>query len=328
MRRVTNAGFTKEFVGRAILPDWWDDHCSEDPDLLQDLEIRIARFLGYSVASIADPNAPLVPPLYPAAQLRRVRDINRDRLRPAIHTAIRIAAAVARSLHDTALRTARMPSLPADGLAWRREIIRDTVALNLIDIATDLWERGIPIVPLDILPAPYFQGMACIVEDRPVILLGYKHDEPGRVAFLIAHEAGHIAAGDCAPEQPVVDEEEEIADDTDIERLADLYATKVLVGSINVPQLENIEARDFKELARQASATERTAGADASSMIFAWARRTGDYATATMAVQALYRNTGARKILRRLFASRVDLAGATETDRDLLRCVVPDEVAR
>lgn len=332
MHRVTNAGFSKEFVGRAILPDWWDDRCSEDPGLLQDVEIRIARFLGRSVAVIADPSVPLDPPSYPAAQLRRVRDINRDRLGPAIHTAIRIAAAVVRSLRDTAPRTAAMPSLPADGLAWRGQIRRNSVALTLTDVATDLWERGIPVVPLDILPAPYFQGMACIVEDHPAILLGYKHDEPGRVAFLIAHEAGHIAAGDCAPEQPVVDEEEEITDGTDIERRADLYATQVLVGETNVPQLENIDARDFKKLARQASAIERTTGADASSMIFAWARRTGDYATATMAVQALYRSAGARKTLRRLFASHVDLAGAAETDRDLLRCVLgepmPNEAAR
>ena len=39
-----------------------------------------------------------------------------------------------------------------------------------------MWKLGIPIVPLDLLPAPGFQGMSCLVEDRPVILLGHKHD--------------------------------------------------------------------------------------------------------------------------------------------------------
>ena len=114
---------------------------------------------------------------------------------------------------------------------------------------------------------------------------------------------------------------DEITDDTEIERRADLYATAVLVGDPNVPQVDGVGSKDFKELARQASDLERTAGADASSVIFSWARRTGDYATATMAVKALYRSTGARKQVRELFDRHVDLGAATETDRTLLLCV-------
>jgi Zn-dependent peptidase ImmA (M78 family) len=191
----------------------------------------------------------------------------------------------------------------------------------LNDIATDLWVRGIPVVPLDVLPAPSFQGVACIVEDRPVVLLGHKYDEPGRVAFLVAHEAGHVAAGDCAPDQPVVDKEEEIADDTNIERRADQYARRVLIGSDSVPV---IDGADFKALASQAETIERETGAEASTVIFAWARHTGDYAKATMAVKALYRGTGARRQLRQLFDRHVDLVAATESDRALLRCVYGD----
>lgn len=184
---------------------------------------------------------------------------------------------------------------------------------------------------MEVLPSPGFQGIACIVEQRPVILLGYKHDEPGRVAFLVAHEAGHVAAGHCAPDAPVVDEEDEISDDTDIERQADENATQVLVGDSRVPQLSGT-IKDFKDLARLASNVERTNGADASAVIFAWARRTDDYATATMAVKALYRSTGARKLLRHAFDSHVDIAAAAETDRALLHCVhgasTLDEAAR
>ena len=101
---------------------------------------------------------------------------------------------VVRNLRDTVPPPCRPP---VDGLEWRDRIVGARTATSLESVATNLWELGIPVVPLDVLPAPSFQGMACIVEDRPVILLGHKHDEPGRVAFVIAHEAGHIAAGDC-----------------------------------------------------------------------------------------------------------------------------------
>jgi hypothetical protein len=198
--------------------------------------------------------------------------------------------------------------------------------MRLGDVLRDLWARGIPVIPLDVLPAPSFQGMACIVEGRPAIVIGYKHDEPGRVAFLIAHEAAHIAAGDCAPGQPVVDEEDEITDDADIESRADAYATRVLIGGAEVPDVNTSASRDFKNLARQASTIERESGADASTIIFAWARRTGDYATATMAVKALYRNVGARRQLREHFAQQVNVEDAGETDRALLLLCAPAPV--
>ena len=300
------------------MPDWWDNACLQEPRLLEDIEIRVARFLGLSLEKVRDSSATLAAPAYPRAQLRRVKDIDRDRLGPAIHAALRIAAAVVRSLRDPATTAA---VLPADGLAWRNLIQRPRLSVSLHDIAGDLWMRGIPVIPLDVLPTPSFQGIAGIVEGRPVILLGHKYDEPGRVAFVVSHEAGHIAAADCAPDQPVVDEEEDILDDTSIERRADQYANHLLIGDNNIPR---VDGTNFKDLASRASEIERQTGADASAVIFAWARRVAtpsSYQTATLAVKALYRGAGARRLLRQLFDRHVDLTAATETDRALLRCI-------
>lgn len=331
MQRLAKAGFKREFIQAAVLPDWWDERCEDDSSVLQDLEIRAARFLDRPVTVVADPTAPLSAPAYPAAQLRRVRDVSRDRLAPAIHAAMSVARAVVRSLRGSVSR-ADVSSLPSDGLQWRQQLVTSLASPRLEQVVSDLWRRGIPVVPLAIAPAPGFQGMACIAEGRPVVLLGYKHDEPGRVAFVVAHEAGHIAAGDCAPDQPVVDEEDEIPDNDSVEVSADRYATRVLVGQDEIPIVDDIARNDFKELARQASRLEQTAAADASSVIFSWARRTGDYVTASMAVKALYRGTGARAILSRALNQNVDFASATETDRSLLHLCglvgAPNEVAR
>ena len=221
MARLSRAGFKDEFVRPAILPDWWEETSDQDPDLLPDFEMRVARFLGLPLSSVRDSDTVLAPPSYSGAHLRRVRDVDYDRLAPAIHSAIQIAEATVRSLRETGSQPAVPPS---DGLQWREKIERGGAAITLDDILGDLWQRGIPVVPLELLPAPSFQAIACIVEDRPVILLGYKHDEPGRVAFLLAHEAGHVAAGDCNPDHPVVDGEEGILDHADIEKRGEISA--------------------------------------------------------------------------------------------------------
>lgn len=317
-RRLSQAGFKRSFVHSAILPDWWDEECSADVDLLPEIELRVARFLGLPVSVVHDPAAQLNVPSYPEAQLRRVRNVDRDRLTPAIHSALQVAGAVVRSLRS---RERTDQALPEDGLAWRRSLKESGGAVTLGDMLGDLWGRGIPVVPLETLPSPNFQGLACIVEGHAAIILGHKHDEPGRAAFVVAHEAAHVALGDCRPDQPIVDEDPSILDDADIEQAADRYARRLLVGGQDIPQLEG---KDYKDLARRAAQIESETGADASLILFAWAARRGDYVTATRAVQALYRGVGARRILREHFDHEVDLNLATETDRALLRCVFGD----
>jgi len=315
LRRLSKAGFKKDFVQTAILPDWWTDTSAQDVALLPDTEIRVARFLGLSLESLRNPATVITAPAYPGAQLRRVRDIDRDRLAPALHSAMQIAGAVVRSMRNPAI----VPLIPpVDGTAWRNSLTNGQSILSLDNILSNLWLRGIPVVPVEVLPSPSFQGLACIVENRPVILIGHKHDEPGRLSFLIGHEAGHIAAGDCTPNNPVVDESEDIEDNDDIEVKADLYASRLLTGNDSVPV---ITGENFKQLANRAVELEKTTKIEASHIIFAWASRSRDYQMAAMAVNALYRGSGARQKLRQHFDQHINLDAATESDRSLLRCV-------
>jgi len=285
---------------------------------MPDVDIRIARFLGLSLADVKNPDFPLAPTIYENAHLRRVRFIDEDRLAPAIHSALKIGAAVVRNLRNPESFQATIPSV---ALKWRHQILKNQTNVTLDVLLKDLWDRGIPVVPIEVLPTPTFQGMACFIGDRPIILLGQRHDEPGHLAFIIAHEAGHIAAGDCAPGQPVIDEEGEIDDDAEMERGADNFAKSVLLGSDSVPDLTD---GNYKQIAKQADQIEQTTGADASLIIYNWARQTRDYKTASMAAKALYISAGARRNLRRHFDHHVNLDAASETDRALLRCVYRD----
>ena len=277
------------------------------------------------MSTVTDPESPLEAPGYPGAQLRCVRHMDRSRLAPAIHAAMGVAAAVVRSLKESV----PAPSfLPSDGLAWRQQVCGLDGGVALDAILHDLWTRGIPVVPTYILPAPSFQGLAAVVEGRPVVVLGHKHDEPGRAAFRISHEAGHIARGDCTPDAPVVDEDEEIPSRDTMEKLADQYAIQMLVGADTIPELGRRAFDDFRDLANRAALVERETGADAGAVLFSWARTTGDYAKATMATKALYLSTGATRRLREYFTRFVDFEGASLSDQELMRVVAPSHLNR
>lgn len=318
MRRLSAAGFKLGVAREAVLPDWWEKECEADPSLLPELEFRIARFLEAPLATVRDPQVALAAPAYLDAQLRRVRDIHRDRLGPAIHMGLHVAKATIRCWSGSP-PALRLP--PTDPTVWRDEIPRAAQPVHLREVVSDLWERGIPVVHISIMPSPSFQGMVCIVEDRPVVVLAHDFDEPARLAFVIAHEAAHAVHGDCAPNQPVVDEEDVVDDAHEMEHRADLYSVRALAGPAPIPRLDE---REVKALATRAVEIEKAHGVDAALVIRAWGKRTNEHSRATQAVQALYRMRGGKRVIREEFDRHIDLDEAAESDRALLRCLHGD----
>lgn len=319
LRRLSRAGFTRDFVRSALLPDWWSKDCEKDPQLLADLSFRVARFLNLPLSVVEGAGA-LAAPVYAGARLRHVRNVDADRLGPAIHTGLSVAAAVVRSLRDAP--SARMP--PSDATAWSEDLLAAAPSLGLAAVASDLWNRGIPVVHVELLPVPKFQGLACIVGDRPVILVGHGNDEPARLLVHVAHEAGHVANRHCAPDAPVVDEEDDVPDAPDpsgIEATAESFAWSLLGGGRELPLLRD---GDYRALANEAVALEQSTRVDAGVLLWSYANRSKRFPDAQMASKALYRHVGARQALRDLFDQHVDLESAGETDRALLRCVFLD----
>ena len=318
MKRVSAAGFKPTVAREFLLPDWWDESCGDDPALLPEIELRVARFMGAPLGLVRDPSQHLASPAYPGAQLRRVRDIHSDRLGPAIHMGLRMAEATIRSWRGD-LPEVRLPQ--TDPEEWRNAIPRTSSAVRLEHILADLWTRGIPVVHVQVMPSPSFQGMACIIGDRPVLVLAHDFDEPARLAFIIAHEVAHVVFGDCEPGRPVVDEEDTIEDDRDTELRADRFSIRALAGPSRIPMLENA---DPKTLATRALEVEQEQGVDAALVIRRWGKETKKHDIATIAVKALYANRGGKRLIRETFDAHVNLDEASESDRALLRCLQMD----
>ncbi len=109
-----------------------------------------------------------------------------------------------------------------------------------------------------------------------------------------------------------------------MEKLADQYAMQVLTGEAAIPGPSPRVHINFRELANEAAAVARDTSVDAGAIIFSWARATGNYSIAVRATQALYLATGATRILRQYFNRFVDVEGASLSDQELMRVIVPE----
>ncbi len=314
MSRLSRAGFAREFIRHALLPDWWDDECERDPALVRDVLFRVARFLDAPLEVVEGADR-LDVPRYPNARLRRVKNVDADKLGAAIHAGLQIARAAVRSLRNPP--PARVPS--ANPAEWIQDLLGLSRVIDLRTIVADLWARGIPVVQVELLPAPKFQALACVVEGRPVILVGHGYDEPARLAVLVAHEVGHVVHGHCEPGVPVIDEED-VPDTSEIERTAEDFAGVVLAAGEELP-MPALTQTDPRALANAAMSFERSGHVDAGVLLWYWANRTNYFQTAQLALKALYRNRGGRRMLREHFDRWIDLEGASDTDRALLQCV-------
>ena len=303
-----------------MLPDWWEPDCEKDGSLLPDLEIRLARFLQVPLADIQGHKAKLVAPAYPNARLRRVAKLEDDQLGPSIHAGLSIAAATLRSLR------APLPAVatpPTDASIWHQEL--SSTNRPLLEAGTaDLWRRGIPVIHVELMPSPRFQGLACIVQGRPVVLIGHDVDVPARLFSHLAHEVGHIVAGDCAEDAPVVDESDEATDRSTMERLADKYAIASALGESPPDLVSGAIRTDFKRLAQHAAGVGRERGLDVGSLIWSWTTKTKEFAVGVQALKAAYRHLGGARTIRAQLDEFVDTSSASESDRALLRCVKGD----
>lgn len=321
LSRVRKAGFDRAFIEAAVLPDWWDASCEKDAALIPDVEIRIARFLHAPLGVVHDPKQKLVAPAYANAQLRKVSKINADQLGATIHSALSVAAAVLRSTRG-ALPPVDPP--PRNPTHWHRELARGGRGVTLGTATADLWRRGIPVLHLEVLPSPRFQGLACLINGRPVVVIGHDTDVPSRLLSHLAHEAGHIVHGDCAEDAPVVDENDETLDRSQMERDADRYAVESALGESPPDAPGGAIRTDFKRLAQHASLVGRERGLEVGSLIWSWTIKTKEFGVGVQALKATYKHLGGARAIRAQFDQHVDLSAASESDRALLRCVKGD----
>lgn len=286
--RLRRAGYSSAFLNSA-LPDWWEPDVESEPGLLDELKVDLARRLGLSISALL--NADDIRPQLPmGVKFKRAQRIGTEVDEPFVAYCTTLARTIAASMFETS----RLPD--ADSQKERFHILEASNAkwISLNALLRHCWEElNIPVVSVRNIPTNV-RGLDAVtfnINQRYIILTAKETKPHAWLAFIIAHELGHIALGHIGDEEviadhPVIgveatgegDNEEELANRYALELLGD-DVQFVIGGRSGIPDLES------------AMEAGKDARVDPGHLILRYARGSGNWEGAQIALRSLHRSS-------------------------------------
>lgn len=265
--------------------------------------MRTARFLNLPLETIQDPAAALVQPRRPTT--------DEDVLPAPIHAGIQIAQAVIRNLRDDP--PAVIP--PRTIQTWHAELRPGPdQPITPHTIVGDLWNRHIPVISVTGMPQPDCQILGGVIRGRPLVMMSDRITDHWIAAVNTAHHIGHIIAGDCADDN-VVTHRDTPDRNSPSEARADAFAREVLSGRADratVPADLSSNPPDAVSLDRSSDRADIRVSLFPDDQTFLESITHFSKTRAVHSVQSTLFNA---------FLLNIDVAAASETDTNLLRCV-------
>jgi hypothetical protein len=274
---------------RHFVPEWWDDDAAADEGGLLELQIVLARRLNVALESLQK----AAPKPEFRATTRRFKTIH-----PEGSTQLAVAAGVGHGLAHVLAGACTTGSLqerlsPTD---LRAHILKKYPTVTLDSLCRWLWEHGMPVVHILNWPQQLRRpdAMCVRVGACPVVLVVRKEVAPARLAYLVAHEIGHLMSGHLKADNNTVlvddtlpVDERGFAKDED-EKIADTYAMELLGGdALRAACIKVGQQNEEVKLAVAALKVSKGTGLEAGQVILGWARLTEDWRLAGMAMRYL-----------------------------------------
>jgi len=249
-RRLAESGFPPGYVKKAM-PEWWSNGLWETDSGFAQGAIILSRKLGLDLESIHEPCATicLQTGTSPKFKLRK----------SSKESELAIAQAVSLGAARTAVGCARgeYKGIPQSASDIRAELIerRDHQSVALGNLLDYCWERGVPVLHVSCFPrgGKKPDGMAAMVEGRPVLIISRKQKFAAWQVFILAHELGHICRGHVSENSTLVDESISVEDrdSNDEEEQANRFAKELLLGGgdLNYSSPRRLNAVDLADAA-------------------------------------------------------------------------------
>lgn len=286
-KRLRAAGFSKPFV-RAVLPEWWSDEILRSGSGMVEFAGLVRQRLG--IASRFDDDGLLDVDLnLSTAKLKQRKNTSEEKVKVTVSLAAAMSKVALRNIDDVV--DLKSPSSPD---AIRQSILDQGYEyVSLESLIKYCWSIGIPVLRLANTPGGSQKafGYAVAIDGRFAIVVGLNDPRPARIAFVIAHELGHISLRHISDGTILADEVlssiDESLEESDLrdqeEYQADEFALHLLRGLDNDIELDVSILSSASELALAAMERSIKSNIDPGHIILSHAHRTRDWSTASLA---------------------------------------------
>lgn len=204
-RRLAGLGFTRAYIEKHALPDWWDDAIGLTGAGYLEALMVLSRRLGVDFDSLRDPEAPARFTTFGVPKFKLARGARPE----DVELACALASNAARTVCWT-LREEPPCVVPSDALVIRRNILEaGSPCVSLEKLLDECWRMRVPVLPIGKFPSgpgrKKMDGLAARFYGRPAIVLSSKRSA-AYLLFHLAHELGHIALNHLPDEGVLLDE--------------------------------------------------------------------------------------------------------------------------
>lgn len=307
---------------RKILPDWWSPDAERHPDGVAELCMLLGRRLNLDVRALLNGEIRQKDGALTVAYKRRA-DATPQSLGASTCIATSLARAVVAAMPQP---YSRLSGEPAEFAAHAREIGGGVVSLaSLIDTC---WAIGVPVIPIPNLPVGIrkMDGAVIRVGERPAIIVSRKKSSRAWLAFIVAHEMGHIGCGHLDRGGSIIDVslqeqatyEAESSSDAE-EREADAFALSLFGGAAVEREISGWPERlSPVELAVRAREHAPILGIESGHLVLRFAFRTKRWPDAMNALRFLSEDADAETLMRSSLSRNLDLSLVADDIRDLV----------
>ena len=309
-------GFSWNFVRSFVLPEWWEDSMAQNAVNRALAEAYIAKQLGISAEALRRRDQRLEALSMSEVRFKRYKNQVDETVYPTVIVALRAAQIVVQALRED---TPKFQG-PTEAHEIRNAILRQSEYADLDSLLEYCWQAGIIVLQLESKPAGSkgFDGLAAIVEGRPVIILASARDSAPWLAFYVAHELGHIMLEHVQHGSgALIDKSLKSATgQDDDESQADRFALEVLAGH-EAPKLRNLRVK-AEQLAVIAARNSRHLGVDPGVYALIYAKSNNRWPVAQKALKVLGLDCGGKTSVASLLSRFVDWDRLSEADEQFI----------
>ena len=281
---MKETGYNSDYF-KAVWPRWWSEESSSDPTAQAELRFSIARRLGLSPRSLLAHKVEFI--WDDKVQFKGLR-INSEFENKAL---VALGRSIARLLirgvnHDSGSHIFDLSSMDI-----RKLILDEQQCVNLENLLALYWSLSIPVIQTNLLPLGT-KGMDAMVvteSGRFVVILARQSTTSASLAYILAHELGHIKCRHLE-EIPIYVDVDTHKDLDEIEREANCFALELLTGNREIEFDENTYPNNADTLAKAVRKVGYEERIEPGTLALCYGYYTGRWAIATSAVKLLYEN--------------------------------------